>query len=187
MNLPQLAVLSAFFIISLPIEVAAQDEAQQVYQWVKQLEGQWALSPAERQEGKASEHPAVSPMVGTEQVAMSFKLIARGSTVQEDLLPGTERQMVTMYHCRDDACSTVKATHYCVKQNQPQLLASLDSSADKLMFECDMSTELCQSWDDHVHQITHELTEDGQHLKTVYSSFMNGEHTKDTIYHFERK
>jgi hypothetical protein len=155
MNLPQLAVLSAFFFISLPIEAAEQNEAQQVYQWMKQLEGQWTLSPA--------------------------------STVQEDLLPGTERQMVTMYHCRDDACSAVKATHYCVKQNQPQLLASLDSSADKLMFECDMSTDLCQSWDDHVHQITHELTEDGKHLKTVYSSFMNGEHTKDTVYHFDRK
>ncbi len=85
---------------------------------------------------------------------MEFKLIGRDSTVQEDLLPGTVRQMVTMYHCNDNDCSAVKATHYCAKQNQPEFLASSESSAEKLIFECDMSTELCQSWDDHIHRIT---------------------------------
>jgi hypothetical protein len=152
----------------------------------QQLEGQWTLSPANQQEGKASAHPEVSPLIGTDQVAMNFKLIANGSTVQEDLLPKTSRQMVTMYHCKDDTCSAVKATHYCVKQNQPELLASLESSAEKVVLECDMSTELCQSWDDHIHRITHELSNNGTHLRTVYSSFMNGEHAKDTIYHFDR-
>jgi len=182
-----MAVFTVLFLTSFSINAGSQPEAQEVYQWVKQLEGQWTLSPPERQEGKASAHPTVSPLLGTNEIAMNFNLIGRGSTVQEDLLPGTERQMVTMYHCKDTDCSAVKATHYCVKQNQPEFLASLKSSPMELVFECDMSTDLCQSWDAHIHRITHQLSEDGMHLRTVYTSFMNGEHTADTIYHFDRR
>ena len=180
-------VISALIFTSFPVIAASQAESHQIYEWIKQLKGEWVLSPADSQEGKSSVHPAVAPLVGTDQVAMEFKLIGRDSTVQEDLLPGTVRQMVTMYHCNDNDCSAVKATHYCAKQNQPEFLASSESSAEKLIFECDMSTELCQSWDDHIHRITHELTENGTHLKAVYSSYADGEYSKDTIYHFDRK
>jgi hypothetical protein len=174
--------------LAVAVAIAAPTtEPEQVYDWLRQLEGEWALSPAERQEGKATQRPEVAAMLGTGQLGMSFKLVGRGSTVQEDLLPGTERQMVTMYHCKDASCSAVKATHYCAKQNQPEFLASMESTPDRLVFECDMSTELCQSWDDHIHKITHELSADGTHLRAVYSSFMNGEHSKDTIFHFDRK
>ena len=31
--------------------------------------------------------------------------------VQKRLLPGTSREMVTMYHCQDMGCSQVQATH----------------------------------------------------------------------------
>jgi hypothetical protein len=175
------------FLSSFPNHAAEQAEPRQVYDWMRQLEGQWTLSPAEQQEGKATQRPEVAAMLGTDRLAMNFELVGRGSTVQEDLLPGTERQMVTMYHCRDASCSAVKATHYCAKQNQPEFLASLDSTPGKLVFECDMSTELCQSWDDHIHRITHELSADGRHLRAVYSSYMNGEHSKDTIFHFDRR
>ena len=162
-------------------------EPQQVYDWIKQLEGQWTLSAAEIQEGGTKTHPSVLPLLDSDEVAMEFKLIGRKKTVQEDLLPGTKRQMVTMYHCKDSSCSAVKATHYCAKGNQPEFLASLESSSRELIFECDMSTELCQSWDNHIHQITHQLSEDGMHLRAVYSNFLNGEHTSDTTFHFDRK
>jgi hypothetical protein len=164
-----------------------QTEPRQVFDWVTKLEGQWTLSDAEMQEGGTKTHPSVVSMLGTDAVAMEFKLVGRGSTVQEDLLPGTERQMVTMYHCKDSSCSAVKATHYCAKKNQPEFLASANSSPTELSFDCDMSTELCQSWDGHIHQITHQLSEDGTHLRAVYSTFLNGEHTSDTVFHFDRK
>ena len=95
--------------------------------------------------------------------------------------------MVTMYHCRDSSCSAVKATHYCAKGNQPEFVASPGSSPRELIFECDMTTELCQSWDAHIHRITHQLSEDGKHLRAVYSNYLNGEHTGDTVFHFDRK
>jgi len=161
-------------------------EPREIYDWIKQLEGQWTLSGVESQEGGTKTHPSVVPLFGTEVVAMDFKLIGRESTVQEDLLPGTERQMVTMYHCRDSSCSDVKATHYCAKKNQPEFLASRESSSRELVFECDMSTELCQSWDSHIHRISHQLSDDGTHLKSTYATYLNGEHTTDTIFHFDR-
>ena len=181
------AILGLVLGVCCPLHAETASDPGQVYQWMKQLEGEWVLSPGAMQEGKAYQHPAVAPMVGGDATAIRFGLLGRGSTVHEDLLPGTEKQTATMYHCRDSSCSAVKATHYCTKQNQPEFLASLDSTADRIVFECDMSTELCQSWNDHIHRITHELSEDGRHLRTVYSSYMNGEHSKDTIYHFDRR
>ena len=187
MNFTYRIVLIGLMLTVYSAQASAAAEARQVYEWMKQLQGEWTLSPSDVQEGNAANHPTVAPLLGTDEVAIAFSLIARDSTIQEDLLPGTERQMVTMYHCRDSSCTAVKATHYCAKRNQPEFLASLDSTANRLVFECDMDTELCQSWDSHIHRITHELTADGRHLKTVYSSYTNGEFEKDTIYHFDMK
>lgn len=184
-----LAAMTGFFLLVGAQAGHAQSpaEPQQVYDWISKLQGQWTLSAAERQEGGTKTHPSVQSMLGTDAVAMNFKLIGRERTVQEDLLPGTRRQMVTMYHCKDSACSAVKATHYCAKGNQPEFVASPESSPDELIFECDMTTELCQSWDAHIHRITHKLSEDGRHLRAAYSNYLNGEHTTDTVFHFDRK
>lgn len=183
-----IAITCAFFLVGIPQTSLAETgaEPRQVFDWMKRLEGRWTLSGADYQEGGTKTHPSVVHMFGTDQVAMEFKLIGRETTVQEDLLPGTARQMVTMYHCKDATCSAVKATHYCAKGNQPEFLASMSSSSHQLKFDCDMGTELCQSWDGHIHQITHQLSDDGQHLRSVYAAFLDGEHTSDTIFHFER-
>lgn len=184
-----IGLTSGVFLLCLlqPAFAESPTEPTQVYDWLKTLEGEWTLSAADIQEGGTKTHPSVVDLLGTDAVAMEFKLVGRGSTVQEDLLPGTERQMVTMYHCKGSSCSAVKATHYCAKQNQPEFLASLESSSRELRFDCDMSTDLCQSWDGHIHRITHQLSEDGMHLRAVYSNFLDGEHTSDTVFHLDRK
>ncbi|MCK9372633.1 MAG: hypothetical protein M0P91_05505 [Sulfuricurvum sp.] len=154
------------------------------------LKGEWKLSPADQQIGTDSyKHPALLPIVGTDQTGIGFKLIGGDVTIMEDLLPNTAKQMVTMYHCKDIACTNLKATHYCSKQNQPEFLANLALSTPKrIVFDCDMSTELCQSDEDHIHQIVHELSDDGKHLKTSYFAWKNKK-LKDShsIYHFDRK
>ena len=154
---------------------------------MKGLEGEWVLTSADKQEGKATKHKLVAPLVGTDAVGMSFKLVGKGSTVQENLLPGTKKEMVSMYHCKDASCSQVKATHYCVKQNQPEMVADLSSTTNSLSYNCDMSTELCQSGQDHVHKIKHELSDGDNHLKTTYTSWKDGKYLKDSVYHFDRK
>ena len=184
-----LAPVALLVFLCSPQVLLAEDEVKptEVYDWLTQLEGDWTLSGADLQEGGTKTHPSLSHMLGTDEVAIKFKLVGAQRTVQEDLLPGTKRQMVTMYHCRDSSCSAVKATHYCAKGNQPEFIASLGSSSRKLVFDCDMTTELCQGWDAHIHTITHQLSEDGKHLRAVYSNYLNGEHNGDTVFHFDRK
>ena len=179
-----LSFITVSFFLNMPCYA---DNAGQIYNSMKGLEGEWALSSADVQEGKATKHKLVAPLVGTDAVGMSFKLVGKGSTVQESLLPDTKKEMVSMYHCKDASCTQVKATHYCVKQNQPEMEADLSSTANYLAYNCDMSTDLCQSGQDHIHKIKHELSDDGRHLKTTYTSWKDGKYLKDSVYHFDRK
>ena len=155
-----------------------------------QILQEWKLSPADEQLDTYSyTHPAVFPIVGTNTTGMAFKSIGYDSTIQEDLLPNTTKQMVTMYHCKDMECEQLKATHYCVKQNQPEFIANFkESTKNKIVFDCDMTTELCQSDEDHVHKIIHEISNDGKHLKSSYLSWKNKKQKKNSsIYHFDKK
>ena len=179
-----LSLIIVSIFLSMPCYA---DGARQIYNSMQGFEGEWVLSPADKQEGKATKHKLVAPLVGTNAVGMSFKLVGKGSTVQENLLPDTKKEMVTMYHCKDASCTQVKATHYCVKQNQPEMEADLSSTANLLAYNCDMSTELCQSGQNPVHKIKHELSDGGQHLKTTYTSWKDGKYLKDSVYHFDRK
>ena len=94
-----------------------------------------------------------------------------------------------MYHCKDMECEQLKATHYCVNQNQPEFIANFkESTKDRIVFDCDMSTELCNSDEDHVHKIIHELSNDSKHLKSSYLSWENKKlKNNSSIYHFDRK
>lgn len=164
----------------------AASGAKQDYNFMAQLKGDWRLLPANQQEGKTTKHKLVAPLVGTDKTAMSFKVIGKGSTVQENLLPGTKKEMATMYHCDSHKnCSQVEATHYCAKQNQPEFVATLRTEKNIVSLDCDMDNDVCQSKSGHVHKISHQLINDN-HLKTTYTIFKDGKRKKDSIYHFAR-
>jgi len=183
----------SYFLILLTLSTfvhAEEPDAFDIYDWMESLNGEWVLSPADKQVGTSSyKHKAVFPLLGTDKPGISFKSIGYNSTIQEDLLPNTTKQMVTMYHCKDMECNMLKATHYCVKQNQPEFIANLkESTKNRIIFDCDMSTELCRSNEDHVHKIIHEISNNGKHLKSSYLSWENKKQKKkSSIYHFDRK
>jgi len=182
-SISTLLVVSLLF---LPGAVTA-GSPQDWYNFMTRLSGDWALADATRQEGKATLNKVVVPLVGTGKTAMSFKVIGKGSTVQENLLPGTGKEMATMYHCDKFAnCKEVRASHYCAKRNQPQfVLASAGEAA--ISFRCDSKNEVCRSSEGHVHQIQHEISPDGKNLKTTYTIYEQGRRKSDSIYHFVRK
>jgi len=180
--------LFSYLIIANPLY--AQIDAFDIYDWMDTLKGEWTLSPANKQLGTESyKSNALKGLVGTQKLGMVFRSIGRESTIQEDLLPNTPKQMVTMYHCRDIECNDLKATHYCVKQNQPEFIANLKiSTPTRIVFDCDMSTDICKSDEDHVHTIIHEITQNGQHLKSSYLSWKDKIPKEiSSIYHFDRK
>ncbi len=157
--------------------------SEEVYEWLGELEGEWALSTTAQQQGSCY---FPEDKIEDVEVGISFKYIARDTTIQENLLPDTERQMVTMYHCKDIACTNIRATHYCVKMNQPVYIANLEESTkNKLVFECDPSFEICNSNENYVYKVIHELSEDGETLKSSYLSREDMKPIPSTICNFE--
>ena len=159
------------------------------YKTLAMLDGDWILSSSDKQEGGTTKKGPAAKLVGTDKTAMSFKVVGKGSAVQENLLPGTGKEMATMYHCDNfKNCSRVQAKHYCAKQNQPELLLDADkTTGNVIVMSCDMNTALCNSAEGHVHAIKHELSQDNKHLRTTYTIYKNGKFEKDSIYHFDRK
>jgi len=168
-------------------------EPEDIFEYMKtSLNGEWKLSAAEKQidTTDAYKHPYVLPLVGTEATGILYKYVGYGSTLQEDLLPNTKKQMVTMYHCDDYIdCTQILATHYCTKMNQPQFILDLNNtSKEKIIFNCDMSTKLCKDKEDHIHQIIMEFSNGGKHLKTSYLGWTDQKpNKKNSIYHFDKK
>ncbi|CAA6822732.1 MAG: Unknown protein [uncultured Sulfurovum sp.] len=155
------------------------------------LAGEWKLSDKEKQTGTtAYKNKFVLPLVGTDTTALAYKEIGFGSSLQEDLLPNNQKQMVTMYHCDDYLdCNKLQATHYCTKMNQPQFILDIKhSTKDKIIFDCNMETALCQSGEDHIHQIILEFSNEGKHLKSSYLGWTDQKpNKKHSIYHFDKK
>lgn len=159
------------------------------YKTLTLLKGNWALSPANEQEGGATKKGPAKALIGTDETAISFKVVGKSSAIQENLLPGTGKEMVTMYHCDNfKNCTQVQAKHYCAKQNQPDLLLdAANTSLNTITLTCDMNTSLCGSMEGHVHMIRHVLSQDNNHLKTTYTIYKDGKLEKNSIYHFVRK
>lgn len=179
-------VFSSFMLLTVFNSAVVAGEAVEQFQFLTELNGSWKLAPASMQEGKATQNKAVAPLLGTDKVAMSFKVIGKGSTVQENLLPGTKKEMATMYHCDNfKSCQKLEATHYCAKQNQPELTAEEFSKGKSVVMTCNPDSLLCQSNEGHVHKIKHELISDN-HLKTTYTIYKDGKFKKNSAYHFVR-
>lgn len=179
-------------LLSTP-SFAQEMKALDVYNQMQSLlKGEWSLSEEKKQIDTtgAYKNKAIVHLVGTDATAIAYKVIGRGATFQEDLLPNTKKEMVTMYHCNNfHDCTELKATHYCAKQNQPQfILNSKETTENKIVFDCDMTTELCNSDEDHVHKIIHEISENKKHLKSSYLGWKNQKpNKKHSIYHFDKK
>ena len=181
LSLPGLVLVAGF--------ARADSSALDHYQTLTLLDGDWVLSPAVQQESGATRKGPAAKLIGVDEAAISFKVIGNGSTLQENLLPGTGKEMATMYHCNDFRnCSQVRATHYCAKQNQPELvLDTANTSGNVIAMNCDSDNRLCNSAESHVHMIRHELSQDNNHLRTTYTIYTDGKYEKDSIYHFDRK
>ncbi len=150
------------------------------------LEGDWVLSAS--QEGEAAKHAVIAPLVGSGKVALSYRLVGSKTTLQENIFPGTPREMATMYHCADKACSQVVADHYCALKNQPVLRADPQPAKGKLVFHCDPTVPVCNSPDLHLQVLTIELrgANSGQ-LRINFALEKEGKPAASPVFLFERK
>lgn len=141
--------------------VAETPSAEAAFERLKGLEGTWtgkiAVADAEHE--------------GT-PVVHEFRVSANGSVVMETMNPGTEHEMINMYHLDGDA---LVLTHYCAGSNQPTMkLDRSASGADAYVFEFTGGTNLDPAKDQHIHDAKLVFHEDGA-LESNWSGWKDGE------------
>jgi hypothetical protein len=137
-------------------------KAQPVLDKLKKLAGEWVYANGE-QKG---------------QPAVRYTVASAGSVVVESLFPGTDHEMVTVYHLDGDK---LMMTHYCAAGNQPQMHA--EPAADKLVFTCTGGSNMKET-DGHMHAMTLSFVDD-DHIKEEWTWKGEGAHT--AAFEFERK
>jgi len=144
--------------------------AERQFETIKSLEGTWA--------GKAAHE-------GGEgfPVEVRYRVTAAGSAVEETLFPGTDHEMVTLYHLDGDR---LMLTHYCSAGNQPTMVAEKAPEGSKtIRFRFLRATNMRSNADAHMHQA--EMTLDGEKLKSQWTMFQDGKPTEEARFELTRK
>ena len=100
---------------------------------------------------------------------IDYRVSSNGSTVIETMFPGSEQEMVNVYH---DKSGKLAMTHYCSVGNQPHLdLVTIEGKTLSFSLSSEDSTHIGD--DGHMHDLTITMT-DPDHLKQEWSFFENG-------------
>ncbi len=111
----------------------------------------------------------------TDQVVSVFKLTGAGSAIQETIFPGSDHEMVTMYHM--DGKDLV-LTHYCSAGNQPKMKLDPKSPPKQLNFLFVGGTNLDPAKDTHMHEGRIALIDD-DHIEWTWVGHTKGQPSHD--------
>ena len=153
------------FLVTMPA-VAGDAPAQAAFERLKGLAGTWAEASAEAGEG-ASTHV--------------FQVSANGTVVMETMFPGTEHEMINMYHLDGDS---LMLTHYCAGGNQPRMRLASTSTDDDMVFEFDGGTNLDPEKDAYIHDA--RLVFDGDTLESSWTSWNAGQEGDKMVFTLRR-
>ena len=176
----QLVQVACVFFVLLAIVSpvsAGTMTAEQAFDQLKALAGTWEGEP----EGEGAEAQAEAEAAG--RVTHEIQISAAGTVVMETMGPGTDHEMINMYHLDGE---DLVLTHYCAGGNQPQMrLNKTDSSADLLVFDFVGGTNLDPEVDNHIHSARIELV-DGDHIESIWKAFSAGEEAATMTFHLAR-
>jgi len=101
----------------------------------------------ERLKALAGEWQGTAESVSGPPAAARYEVGSGGSIVRELLFPGTDHEMMSVYHLVD---GQLVLTHYCALGNQPRMKLKA-SSGDDLVFDFDGGTNFVPEKDPHIH------------------------------------
>ena len=121
--------LSALIILVLAAGVAHAApadgvSAQDAFAKLQTLAGTWSGSAA----GEGAEAEAEAEMAG--KVVHDFRVSAAGTVVMETMGPGSDHEMINMYHLDGE---DLVLTHYCAGGNQPTMRLDREASTGEEM------------------------------------------------------
>lgn len=111
----------------------------------------------------------------TDKVVSIVKLTAGGSAVHETFFPGSDMEMVSLYHMDK---GDLIMTHYCMLGNQPKMKADPKSAANTIKWEFAGGTNLDPKKDTHMHSSTMKFVDD-DHLEIEGEAWADGKISKD--------
>ena len=146
-------------------------DAREVFDQLKTLDGTWTGSAAA--EGEAAEAVSKEEAEAMEgQLIHKFQVSANGSVVMETMNPGTEHEMINMYHLDGDQ---LVITHYCAAGNQPTMKLDLaTATATSWPFVFTGGTNLDPAKDVHIHHAKLVLV-DADTLESDWTGYNAGE------------
>ena len=172
-------LLSALVLVLAvtPPAAASGLTAESAFDRLASLAGTWTGSP----QGEGEEAEAEAKAAG--QVVHEIQVSAAGTVIMETMNPGTEHEMINMYHRDGD---DLMLTHYCAGGNQPTMRLDRDSSsADRLVFDYAGGTNHDPAVDPHIHSAEIQLI-DGDHIQSNWSSHVGGEQAGRMMFHLSR-
>ena len=145
--------------------VGAEVTAADAFDTLKGMAGTWRGTP----EGSGAEAAAEAEAVG--EVVHEIEVSAAGTVVMETMGPGTDHEMINMYHLDGE---DLLLTHYCAGGNQPRMRLDRDgSTARRLVFDFDGGTNLDPATDHYIRSAEITLSEDGK-LVSAWTSWGGG-------------
>jgi hypothetical protein len=130
-------------------------DARAAFARLKTLEGQWKVASDGNHDG----------------AKIIYKVTAAGSALMETSFPGTDHEMITMYHLDGD---DLRMTHYCAAGNQPRLKLDREASKpDLYSFVFDGGTNLNPAKDMHIHSLRIKFL-DGGKVEADWEGYMDG-------------
>ncbi len=117
-------------------------------------------------------------------VHVVYSLTSGGSVVMEQIDPGEDHAMVTMYHKDGDR---LMMTHYCAVGNQPRMRAAKTRSDGKsLAFSYVDATNLAKPSDPHMVKLVFDFT-DADHFAETWTYQLDGSKQTTEVFHLTRK
>jgi hypothetical protein len=114
--------------------------------------------------------------------SVRYELTGGGNTVVEKLFPGTEHEMMTVYHLDGDK---LLATHYCAMGNQPVMKLE-KATAGELGFGFVGGTNMDASKDVHIHSGRLRFVEGGK-LESEWDVYQGSKQTGTHKFYLARK
>ena len=164
-----IAVLALTFVTAGEDKPARKTQDPPGLERLKALSGEWNAVPLDEKEGHSGK--------------VIYKVTAGGSAVAETLFPGSDHEMLTVYHGEN---GDLVMTHYCVLGNQPHMRAEGGSDPKKLVFKCIPGGSLKCATEEHMHQCTMTFIDD-DHVKSEWVLFKDGKDAGTHGFKLERK
>lgn len=128
------------------------------FERLKTLAGTW--------KGKGGEAGAKESFDAT----ITYRLTGAGSALVETMGPGSEHEMITVYHLDGE---DLVLTHYCAAGNQPTMRAAKSGAADVIAFDFVRASNL-KPGAVHMHDARIRFV-DGDHIVSEWTSWKGGE------------